>query len=85
MKVFTAVLPAWVQPQTRESPQANEQTKENIGLGRINRVVGRSENSGVPVLFGGHNLPLLVEIELLLICQSLVLPWHPRHPQEQQA
>ena len=47
-----------------KSPQANEQTKENIGLGRINRVVGRSENSGVPVLFGGHNLPLLVEIGL---------------------
>ena len=53
-----------MQPQTRESPQANEQTKENIGLGRINRVVGRSENSGVPVLFGGHNLPPLVEIGL---------------------
>ena len=25
---------------------------------------GRSENSGVPVLFGGHNLLLLVEIGL---------------------
>ena len=28
------------------------------------RVVGRSENPGVPVLFGGHNLPPLVEIGL---------------------
>ena len=28
------------------------------------RAVGRSENPGVPVLFGGHNLPLLVEIGL---------------------
>ena len=28
------------------------------------RAVGRSENPGVPVLFGGHNLPTLVEIEL---------------------
>ena len=28
------------------------------------RAVGRSENPGVPVLFGGHNLPPLVEIEL---------------------
>ena len=26
--------------------------------------VGRSEDPGVPVLFGGHNLPLLVEIGL---------------------
>ena len=25
------------------------------------RAVGRSENSGVPVLFSGHNLPLLIE------------------------
>ena len=28
------------------------------------RAVGRSENPGVPVLFGGHNLPPLVEIGL---------------------
>ena len=28
------------------------------------RAVGRSENPGLPVLFGGHNLPLLVEIGL---------------------
>jgi hypothetical protein len=28
------------------------------------RAVGGSENSGVPVLFGGHNLPPLVEIGL---------------------
>ena len=28
------------------------------------RAVGRSENPGVPVLFGGHNLPLLVEIRV---------------------
>ena len=28
------------------------------------RVVGRSENPGVPVIFGGHNLPPLVEIGL---------------------
>ena len=28
------------------------------------RAVGRSENPGVPLLFGGHNLPPLVEIEL---------------------
>ena len=26
------------------------------------RAVGRSQNPGVPVLFGGHNLPPLVEI-----------------------
>ena len=28
------------------------------------RAVGRSENPGVPVLLGGHNLPPLVEIGL---------------------
>ena len=28
------------------------------------RAVGRSENPGVPVLFGGHNLTPLVEIGL---------------------
>ena len=28
------------------------------------RAVGRSENPGVPVLFGGHNLPPVVEIGL---------------------
>ena len=27
-----------------------------------NRAVGRSENQGVPVLFGGHNLPYLFNI-----------------------
>ena len=29
---YCCCLRAWVQPQTRESPQANEQTNENIGL-----------------------------------------------------
>ena len=28
------------------------------------RAVGRPENSGLPVLFGGHNLPPLIEIGL---------------------
>ena len=40
------------------------------------RAVGRSENPGVPVLYGGHNLPPLVEIEL-----TDRVPWHPWHPQ----
>ena len=30
----------------------------------LNRAVRRSENPEVPVLFGGHNLPPLVEIRL---------------------
>ena len=42
------------------------------------RAVGRSENPGVPVLFGGHNLTPLVEIGLTDLPKS---PWHPRHPQ----
>ena len=37
----------------------NETTNENK-----DRAVGRSENPGVPLLFGGHNLPHLVEIGL---------------------
>ena len=45
-----------------------------------NRAVGRSENPGVPVSFCGYNLPPLVEI-----CQKMGVPWHPRHPQGQQA
>ena len=32
--------------------------------------VGRSENPGVPVLFGGHNLPPLVEIGLIDLSKS---------------
>ena len=48
------------------------------------RAVGRSENPGVPVLFGVHNLPPLVDIGLN------DLPKYgdamaPRHPQGQQA
>ena len=39
------------------------------------RAVGRSENSGLPILFGGHNLPPLVEIGLLN-CQNLGVPGH---------
>ena len=30
----------------------------------LSRAVGWSENPGVPALFGGHNLPPLVEIGL---------------------
>ena len=34
------------------------------------RAVGRSENPGVPVLFGGHDLFPLVEIELTDLLKS---------------
>ena len=34
------------------------------------RAVGRSENPGVPALFGGHNLPPLVEIGLTDLSKS---------------
>ena len=30
----------------------------------LNRAVGKFENPGIPVLFGGHNLSPLVEIQL---------------------
>ena len=40
------------------------------------RAIGRSENRGVPVLYGGHNLPPpLVEIGLTDLPK-----WHPRYP-----
>ena len=45
------------------------------------RAVGRSENLGVPVLFGGHNLPPLVEIGLTDPPKS----GGARHPQGRQA
>ena len=37
---------------------------------KVSRAVGRSENPGVPVLFGGHNLPPLVEIGLTDLAKS---------------
>jgi hypothetical protein len=42
------------------------------------RAIGRSENLGVPVLFGGHNLPPLVEIWLtdLIKYGGAMAPWH---------
>ena len=43
------------------------------------RAVGRSENPGVPVLIGGHNLPPLVEIGLTDLPKSGGA-MHPRHP-----
>jgi hypothetical protein len=36
----------------------------------ISRVVGRSENPGVPVVMWGHTLPLLVEIGLTDLLKS---------------
>ena len=48
------------------------------------RAVGRSENLGVPVLFGGHNMPPLVEIGLTDLPKS-GCAMAPRHPQGRQA
>ena len=42
-------------------------TSSNLNL---RRVVGRSENSGVLVSFGGHNLPPLIEIGLTDLTKS---------------
>ena len=42
--------------------------------------VGRSENPGVPVLFGGHNLPPLVEIGLTDLPKSGVAMAPPAPP-----
>ena len=39
----------------------------------ILKAVGRSENPGMPVFFGGHNLPPLVEIGLTDLPKSLLL------------
>ena len=36
----------------------------NDAISYLFRAVGSSESPGVPVLFGGHNLPPLVEIGL---------------------
>jgi hypothetical protein len=39
-------------------------TKKFLNKHLSGRAVGRYEHPGVPVLFGGHNLPPLVEIGL---------------------
>jgi len=50
------------------------------------RAVGGSENLGVPVLYGGHNLPPLVEIGRVNWSAKIWgLAWHPRHHQGRQA
>ena len=52
------------------------QQKEQTSSALKYRAVGRSDNSEVPVLFGGHNLPqILVEIGLTDLPK---VPWHPR-------
>ena len=47
----------------------------------LSRAIGRSENPGVPVLFGGHNLPLLVEEGLTDLPKSggASTPGNPRY------
>ena len=43
------------------------------------RAIGRCGNPGVPVLFGGNNLPPLVEIGLTDLPKSKgAMAWHPR-------
>ena len=44
------------------------------------RAVGRSENPGVPVLFGGHNLPPLVEIGVTALPKSWGATTPPASP-----
>ena len=44
------------------------------------RAVGRYENPGVPVLFGGQNLPPLVEIGLTDLPKSGGAMAPPAHP-----
>ena len=39
-------------------------------VSEVSRAVGRSENLGVPVLYGGHNLLPLVEIGLIDLPKS---------------
>ena len=46
----------------------------------MTRAVGRSEYPGVQVLFGGHNLPRLVEIELTDLKKSVVAIVPPASP-----
>ena len=49
----------------------------------ISRAVWKSENPGVPVLFGGHNLPPSPPLDEIGLTD---LPgWHPRYPQGRQA
>ena len=45
--------------------------RSELDVDNMDRVEGRPENLGVPVLFGGHNLPLLVEIGLTDLPKSV--------------
>ena len=51
--------------------------RRSENLEDVGRAVGRSENLGVPVLFGGHNLPPLVEIGLTYLHKSGGTPGTP--------
>ena len=46
----------------------------------IHRAVGGSENTGVPLIFGGHNLPHLVEVGLTDLPKSGVAMAPPAPP-----
>ena len=48
------------------------------------RATGRSENMGVPLLLGGHNLPLLVEIGLTDLPAMAPTALKPLRPMLQQ-
>ena len=57
-------------------------TEKNAGINGqkciLFRAVGRFENPWVPVLFGGYNLPRLVEIGLTDLQKSGgAMPWPP--------
>ena len=64
----------------------SSETNEKVAdfLSSYVRAVGRSENPGVPVLYGGHNLPPLVETGLTDLPKfgGAMVPQHPqgRHP-----
>ena len=58
---MSSVLDLTIADRSRSDPVGNG-TVQKINFGLV--VVGRCENLGVPVLFGGHNLPPLIEIWL---------------------
>ena len=49
-------------------------------VSEVSRAIGKSKNLGVSVLYGGHNLPPLVEIGLIDLPKSggAITPWDDR-------
>ena len=61
-KISQACEPVYLHKMLKHklNPKVTSVTQKNVPSPKVIRAVERSENPRVPVLFGGHNLPPLV-------------------------